>query len=904
MTPERWALLQSAFQRVIDSSPGERESALRLACGEDAELRREVEAMLESDAQSDQHLRQAIGGAVAHVVEDRRTSLVGTVLGGYRITGVLGHGGMGTVYLAERADRQFQQRVALKLVEQMAIHPQLRTRLRAERQILANLEHPYIAHLIDGGESEAGVPYLVIEYIDGLPIDEYCRKHKLSIRSRLELFEKVCAAVDYAHRNLVVHRDLKPGNILVTEDGTPKLLDFGIAKLLAPEHPGYTLAVTRLQDRLLTPEHAAPEQVLGRAITIATDVYALGILLYHLLCDRSPYALHSSTIQGLERAICNEDPPRPSSLFRSGRSMALLEAGGFDPQAAATERGVSPDKLRRALAGDLDEIVLKAMRKEPEARYATAALLAADLRRHLDGELVTARQGSGRYRAYKFVRRHAAAVSVVSIIIAALAGFAALMWVQRQQLEVQRDLAAQERDRATQVSTFMVDIFSATDPFKAQGRDVTATELLERGAARIQGDLSQQPEVRAQMLDSIGYAFQRKGDQKRAIPLLEQSLQIRRQTATGPTPLLVTSLRNLADALRMAGNAASAEGYYRQALQMSRDLFGERDPRVADVMVGLGRLFYPNPARIGEGEQLLREALAIYRERRGPEDSEVAATLSDLGNLMIWKDDLAAAEQFHRQALRIYQATVPRTHPDYAQTLSSLGYELLKRGDLAEAERVLTEALDLKRQVFGAQAPQLSGVLETLSTVHEQLGEQRQAMELIEEALTITRQSKGEHDVDTAVWFDSLARLQWKSGKLEDARRNVLAALNIYAEKLPSDHPYVASSEHLLGEIRLASGDARGALAPLRHALDLCLRIYGAGSWRTARSQSSLGEALALTGSASQAEPLLLESYRTLRTQLGDNDELTQLARKRALNFLNAHGRAAHAERLLSGDSR
>ena len=903
MTPERWAQLREAFQRVIDRAPGERESALQQACGGDAELRREVEAMLESDAHSDQHLHQAIGGAVAQVIEDTRASLVGTVLGGYRITGVLGHGGMGAVYLAERADRQFHQRVAIKLVEQMAVHPQLRARLRAERQILANLEHPYIARLIDGGESDAGVPYLVIEYVDGLPIDKYCRKHELSIRSRLELFEKVCEAIDYAHRNLVVHRDLKPGNILVAQDGNPKLLDFGVAKLLAPDH-GYTLAVTRLQDRLLTPEHAAPEQVLGRPITIATDVYARGVLLYHLLCDRSPYALHASTIQGLERAICNEDPPRPSSLFRRGRSMALLEAGGFDPQASAADRGVSPERLQRALSGDIDEIVLKAMRKEPEARYATSALLAADIRRHLDGDLVTARQGSRRYRAYKFVRRHAAAVAVASIIIASLAGFAALMWVQRQQLEVQRDLAAQERDRATQVSTFMVDIFSATDPFKAQGRDVTATELLERGAARIQGDLSQQPEVRAQMLDSIGYAFQRKGDQKRAIPLLEQSLQIRRQAATGPTPLLVTSLRNLADALRMAGNAASAEGYYRQALQMSRDLFGERDARVADVMVGLGRLLYPNPARIGEGERLLRDALSIYREQRGPEDSEVAATLSDLGNLMIWKDDLAAAEQFHRQALRIYQATVPRTHPDYAQTLSSLGYELSRRGNLAEAEKVLTEALELKREVFGTQSPQLSGVLETLATVHEQLGERRQAMALVEEALTITRQNKGERDVDTAVLLDSLARLQWKAGELEAARRNVLSALNIYDEKLPSDHPYIASSQYLLGEIHLASGDARAALAPLRHALDLCLRTYGTNSWRTARSQSSLGEALALTGSSAQAEPLLLDGYRTLQSQLGDNDELTRLARKRALNFLQVHDRAADAARLLSSDSR
>jgi serine/threonine protein kinase/Tfp pilus assembly protein PilF len=899
MTPERWARLQIAFHRVAESPPAERESTLKLVCGEDADLRREVEAMLESDAHGDQHVRDAIDSAATQVVEDKRASLIGTLLGGYRVTGVLGHGGMGTIYLAERADRQFHQRVAIKLVEQMAVHPQLRTRLRAERQILANLEHPYIAHLIDGGESEAGVPYLVIEYIDGLPIDEYCRTHKLGIRARLELFEKVCAAVDYAHRNLVVHRDLKPANILVTPDATPKLLDFGIAKLLAPEPATYTLAVTRMQDRLLTPEHAAPEQVLGRPITIATDVYALGVLLYQILCDRSPYALHNSTMQGLERAICNEDPPRPSSLFRSGRSKTVLEPGGFDPAAVAAACSSTIDRLRRALGGDLDEIVLKAMRKEPEARYETAAQLAADLRRHLAGELVSARQGSRRYRAYKLVRRHAAAVALVSIVIVALAGFAALMWVQRQKLEAQSKVIAQERDRAAQVSAFMVDIFSAADPFKAQGREITARQLLEEGAARIQGDLSQQPEVRAQMLDSIGYAYQRQGDQQRAIPLLEQSLQIRRQAANGPTPLVVTSLRNLADALRMAGNAASAESYYRQALLMSRQVYGERKAEVAAVMVGLGRLLYTNPSRINEAEKLLREALAIYTEQRGPLDSEVAATFSDLGNLMLWKDDLTTAEQFHRQALRIYAYSVPRTHPDYSQTLGSLGYELMKRGNLAEAEKALNEALELKRQVFGANSPQLTGVLQSLATVHERRDELNEAMELVSQALAITRKSSGERAVETGVFFDSLAFVQWKAGRLEEARDNVAAALSIYGEKLPADHPYIASSEHLLGEIRLSSGDARGAIAPLRHAVDVSTSTYGAASWRTARSQSALGEALATLGEATEAEPLLLGSYRALRAALGDHDELTLVARKRAAKFLNTHGRGAQADQLL-----
>jgi serine/threonine protein kinase len=363
MTPERWARLQDAFHRLVDCPLNERPQMLELLCGNDAELRAEVEAMLASDSVGEERLREAIGGAVVHVVEGQRNRHIGTVLGAYRIIGVLGHGGMGTVYLAQRADHQFEQRVAIKMVEQMAVHPQLRTRLRAERQILASLDHPDIARLVDGGETPDGVPYLVIEYIDGKPIDEYCDALKLPLRERLQLFERVCSAVDYAHRNLIVHRDLKPANILVTPEGHPKLLDFGIAKLLHPDPLTHTVAVTRMQDRLLTPEHAAPEQVLGRAITIATDVYTLGVLLYQLLCDRSPYALHNSTAIGLERAICNEDPPRPSSLFRTGRAGAVIEAAGFDARAVAERRGVSTERWRRQLDGDIDEIVLKAMRR-------------------------------------------------------------------------------------------------------------------------------------------------------------------------------------------------------------------------------------------------------------------------------------------------------------------------------------------------------------------------------------------------------------------------------------------------------------------------------------------------------------------------------------------------------------
>jgi serine/threonine protein kinase/lipopolysaccharide biosynthesis regulator YciM len=901
VAPDRWARLQDAFHQLVDCPESERHALLTAVCGDDAEFRSELEEMLANDLGSEERLRAAIGGAVAHVVEGERNRFIGTQLGAYRITGVLGHGGMGTVYLARRADQQYEQKVAVKLVEQMAVHPQLRSRLRAERQILASLDHPDIARLVDGGETAEGVPYLIIEYIDGKPIDEYCDLHSLGVRERLQLLERVCAAVDYAHRNLIVHRDLKPGNILVTADGHPKLLDFGIAKLLHPDPATQTVAVTRMQDRLLTPEHAAPEQVLGRTITIAADIYTLGVLIYQLLCGRSPYALHDSTALGLERAICIEDPPRPSSLFRGGRAGALAEAGGFDRAGIAARRGVSVEKLRRLLSGDIDEIILKAMRKEPRDRYETAAQLAEDIRRHLQGEPVVARQGSRRYRAAKFVRRNAMSMSLVATIFLALTGFAGMTWLQKLQLAEQIDIAEEQRRTAQQVSAFLVDTFGAADPFVAQGREMTADELLERGAANIQGKLSEQSEVRAQMLESIGFVFQRQNKFKKAVPLLEQALTIRRQTEIPPGERVALSLFNLAEALKGDGNYASAEGYYQQALVLTKAVFGARDQRVAMVTISMARLAQLQ-ARPEVAQELLEDAIEIYQESLGPNHKEVGIAYADLASIMLWKDELAAAERHEREALRILQASVSRTDPDYATALGALGLILVKRGELDDAEKLLTESLDLHRTIFGAEHPRLAGVLDSLGMLADRRGDYSKAIGWAEGALELSRRAYGDQHLLTGYYFSSLASLELKAGRTEPALRHVRAAIEVYRAKVAPDHAYMASSEHLLGEIRLARGEPAEAVAPLRHAISICTTEYGAAHWRTARSQSALGAALAKLGKSAEAEPLLVNSHRILLQNLGDSDPLTRDARDRLTRFLRTSGRDSETAQLLAPD--
>src|ERR1700733_7441937 len=580
MSRTRWQQIQLVFEDVIDAAPTERATRLAASCGADIDLKRSVESLLASDQRTEDPLKNAISEAAESLLTDHQDRLVGTRVGHYRIVSVLGQGGMSTVYRGERDDAQYQQTVAIKVLHHAALHPRLRNRLHSERHILATLTHASIARLIDSGDLEDGTPYLVMEHVDGESIDTYCDSRTLFIRERLELFVQVCAAVQYAHRNLVVHRDIKAANILVTPEGTPKLLDFGIAKLLAPESLSHTVPVTRLQERILTPENAAPEQVLGRSITTATDIYGLGVLLYQLLTGRSPYRLLSYSQLQLERAICMDDPMRPSQIVLA-KFGAETDA---DRSRLSDRRGLSPLRLRARLSGDLDAIIAMAMRKEPDRRYPSVEALADDISRHLLGRPVLARQGDWRYNTAKFMRRHLLPVSVVAAAFLGLALIALVTLWQNHRIETARDATAQERDRAQQVSAFLVDVFSQADPYTAQGHDTTAKDLLDRGAARIVSQ-NLQPEVRAQLLESIGIAYRRPALTERAIPLFEQAVEIRRQEKPVDNQRTAAALANLARALTEAGHLVSAEAYLQQALEMSRKGDPSSSIETADILV-------------------------------------------------------------------------------------------------------------------------------------------------------------------------------------------------------------------------------------------------------------------------------------------------------------------------------
>jgi eukaryotic-like serine/threonine-protein kinase len=892
----RWQQIQSLFEQLVDTRESDRAEHLARVCGEDSELRSSVESLLKSDERHGDQLLSAISEAAESLLEDHQDRLIGKRIGPYRIVSILGHGGMSVVYRGERDDSKYQQIVAIKVLQHSTVHPRLRSRLHSERHILATLDHPSIARLIDSGDLEDGTPYLVMEYVDGESIDVYCDSRTLFVRERLELFIQVCAAVQYAHRNLVVHRDIKPSNIFVTNDAVPKLLDFGIAKLLAPESLSHTLPVTRLQERILTPENAAPEQVLGRPITTATDIYALGVLLYHLLTGRSPYRLLSYSQLQLERAICMDDPLRPSQMVVA----KLSGEKDADRSRISDRRGLSPQRLRARLSGDLDSIVAMAMRKEPDRRYPSVEALADDINRHLLGQPVRARQGDWRYNTAKFMRRHVLVVGAAAAAFLGLALFAGVMLWQNHRIEMARGATAQERDRAQQVSAFLVDVFSQADPFNAQGKESTAKDLLDRGAEKISGNLSLQPEVRAQLLESIGLAYRRQGFSERAIPLFEQAVAIRRQERPLDNGRIAVALANLAYALTDSGHLISAQGYLEQAVALSESSSESQAIQTADILAQFGYLTLRSKSDPKRAAELFGKALNIYRSSPISQNLQIASTLNGLAGAAAWSDDFLLAEHYQREALEIYQATVSRNYPDNAVALATLGYILTQREKYAEAEQVLNEALQIERTVFGADNQRIATIEGDLGSLYDREGDVSRAIAASQIALKITSDRLGANHYMVGYRLDALAILYLQANDLSTADADVRKALAIYAQSLPARHLYVASARQTLGEILLRRGSVDAAETELRAAWDINVGLAGAENWRTARSEASLGWTLIRRDKASEGEPMLLAARSKLLATVGLRHPATQQATAWLVEYYRAHHRDADAARVLA----
>lgn len=860
---ERFQRLEEIFHEVSALPPEERASAVAERCAGDSRLADRVRALLRADEQAGSFLETPVVSPVLRLAPS--LSLLGRRLGAYRIEEKIGQGGMGAVYRAVRADGAYEQSVALKVFSAGADRDDLLARFRTERQILASLEHPGIARLLDGGTTEEGLPYLVMERVDGIPIDRYCDEHRLTVEERLALFLQVCSAVAYAHRHLVVHRDLKPSNILVTPAGEPRLLDFGIAKILAGSGPSAAelLAETQTGYRLLTPQYASPEQLTGGPVTTASDVYSLGVLLYVLLCGRLPYRFDPARPGSLEQAVLEQEAERPSAAVLWERSGGTVNAGavnagtadeGADPERVAAVRGMSRRQLARRLAGDLDNIILLALAKEGAQRYASVELLAQDLAHFRAGLPVAARPATFGYRLGKFVRRHRRGVGLGAAALLAIVALAVVMTVQAYQMARQRDAMEQERDKAVRMRRLVEGMFKITDLNQERGETITAREILDAGAQRIETELAGQPEDQASLSQTVGDLYAKLGMPDRALPLVERSLALRRRHGE-MHPEVAESLNTLGAVRYAQGDFAAAEQAYRRGEVISRHLGPEGEPHLAVSVNGLAVLAYEQ-ARYAEAETLFRQALALFRRQTAAHRVEIAVLLGNLGGLRQAKGDYAQAEGLYRESLALL-AQIPSEIGNQVRAfrvteLNNLGRVLLLRGDFAASEKTERQALAEAERLYDGPHPIIAIILTNLTNALLERGAAAAAEPLAQRVLAI--------------------------------RRKVL----------PPDHPDLGDALILLGGVRMAAGAPADAEPLLRQARAQLLRSFPADHWRVGRADSELGACLAVLGQDREAEPLLVAGGEVL---LGSRAPATvrEAARQRLVAFYERRGDPARA---------
>jgi eukaryotic-like serine/threonine-protein kinase len=685
-------------------------------------------------------------------------SLTGETLGPYKLISHIGEGGMGNVWLAERIDGRFDRQVAVKFLHFALASQGAAERFKREGRILGQLAHPHIAELIDAGVTPKGERYLVLEYVRGNQIDEYCDERMLGVDARIELFLDVLGAVAHAHANLVVHRDIKPSNVLVSSEGDVKLLDFGIAKLLADDASSAPATMLTLEGGVaMTPLFAAPEQVIGGAITTATDVYSLGVLLYLLLTGSHPAGPGPHSAANLIKAITEIDPPLVSQAVAPSEETAYAE-----------RRGVAPEKLRRRLRGDLDTIVAKALKKSPQERYTSVTALADDLRRYLGDEPISARPDTFTYRAAKFVRRNRTAASLATLaLILTIAGVTATL-LQARMVSKQRDLAFRERDRANRITEFMSGMFEVSDPSEARGKTITAREILDKASNSIDAGLAKDPETQAQLMGVMGNVYQNLGLYPSAQPLLERALDIQRQVLGPTNPETLKSMNALAKILDSEGRYAEAEKLEQESVDIHRQVFGREDPETLRSMSQLAWTL-GQEGRYAEAERMQRELLDADRRVLGPDHPDTVAAINRLAVAIQEQGRYIEAEEFHREVLESRLRVLGPEHPDTLKAMNNLAWNLQREGRSPEAEKLDREALDIERRVLGPEHPDTLRTMGNLAITLAFEGRYAEAERMQRELLDVDRRVLGPDHPDTARCLYNLACLAALQGHRNQA---------------------------------------------------------------------------------------------------------------------------------------
>jgi serine/threonine protein kinase/tetratricopeptide (TPR) repeat protein len=886
---EIWDQAKEIVGLALEQKTEERSAFVRKACGDDTVLLAEVESLLSNYNGADSLLENS---PAANVLAFHPVVMTGKKIGAYRIVREIGQGGMAVVYLGERDDQNYRKQVAIKMVKTGINTEQILHRFRNERQTLAALDHANIVKLLDGGSSEDGLPYLVMEYVEGLPIDQYCDQNKLSIDDRLRLFRQVCSAVQYAHENLVIHRDLKPGNILIAKGGVPRLLDFGIAKLLNPEC-FQTPLVTRTNWRPMTPEYASPEQIRGQAITTASDVYSLGVLLFELLTGHRPYRAASQSLLEMERLVCETEPEKPSAVVQASQMKEKTARDGAEPM--STQCGLQPTELQRRLRGDLDTITMKAIEKDPSRRYATASELSADIGRHLSHEPVLARPASTTYRAGKYIRRHPVGVTVAAGVVLLLTGFAAMQAFQLRRI-------TRERDRANWVTGFMEGMFKVSDPSESRGNSITAREILDKASKDIETRSAQDPELQAQIMHVMGDVYRNLGLFPRAQSLYERSAEIRRRVLGPENVDTLRSIDDLAWILNQEGHAADAEKLQRQTVATRRRVFGTQNPDTLKSMSNLAwtldregnyaeaeklerevldirrRVLTINDDRetaatmnnlaatlgheghYAEAEKLKRETLDIRRRILGPEHQETLTAMNNLAATFQQEGRYAEAEKLQRETLDLQRRILGPEHPDTLRSMNNLAHTLVMEGHLAEAEPLQREALATKQRVLGPEHQDTLWAVQSLAWTLQLEGHFSEAEKLQRQTLEIQRRVLGPDRPNTLSTMAALAATLDKEGRYSEAEKLSRETIDAMRRVLGPEHPYLLQAADELAHILDGEGRYDEAEKVARQTLETQRRVLGPEHPDAATTAYDLACVLAHTGRSDEAISLLHEA--------------------------------------------
>ncbi len=877
MTPQRWQQIKDVLHDALDHEPSARRQFLSQECRDDTELRREVESFLATESDVWDFLDSPIFSLHTHTSRNEN----GKRIGAYELGREIGSGGMGRVFLANRTD-DFEKKVAIKLLHPGMGSDDIIRRFRRERQTLAQLEHPNIVRLLDGGTTDEDLPYFVVEYIEGEPITHYCDRHRLSIAARLRLFQQVCDAVQTAHRSLIVHRDLKPANILVTNDGIPKLLDFGIAKILRAGSTTAEGPITNLIQRPGTPGYISPEQVQGQPITTASDVYGLGVLLYELLSGRPPYPeLIYGSLETLQMAA-KKDPKPPSTVVRDHLEISRSDAEPIriDATACAHHRGLEPPRLWRQLRGDLDAIVLQAMQRRPDERYASVEQLGDDVERYLGGFPIEARQASTAYHARRFLRRNWIGTTVVGVVFSLLVAFGLRELALRQAADT-------ERLKAVQVRDFLEVVLTATDPNLVKGDEVTALDFLRAGVETIRNNDALEPETRGDLLEIMGLAFRKLGGYENALPLIAESIEVRKKGLGERHPDAGNGLLALGGILNDQRKLTESEAAFREAISIYEEArLTDSVPRVASALQGLA-IVLARREQLDEAIGLYGRALEGYEQAKSPDSEAITTARSNLASALIRQGRNREAEPLLLHVIGARKAKFGSQHLTVAIAHNKLALLHRNIADMPKALHHAQASYDIRDLLYEDDHDKFIRGVNTMGIVLHDSGR-------IEEAITFFRRAErgyldrfGEQSPPLAGVRIGLASALTDLGSFDEARALLAKAITVHRRTYPDGHRYLAGALRHSARVEALIGVPAQALALAEQSVAMFTQSQQPDDWRLADARSVLGECLARMGRREEAFPILQGSLETLAATRGPDARRTKEARERNRIFLD-----------------